>query len=69
VRGLAAAQAGRLVTFSVKPRHANTCYGYIQRGEPIRGIEGVFAVDHFVEKPDHATAQHFADSGTFFWNS
>jgi mannose-1-phosphate guanylyltransferase/mannose-6-phosphate isomerase len=69
MRGLAAAQAGRLVTFGVKPSHADTGYGYIQSGEPVEGIEGVFTVDRFFEKPDHATAQRFVDSGTFFWNS
>lgn len=69
MRGLAAAQAGRLVTFGVKPSRADTGYGYIQSGEPVDGIKGVYSVDRFVEKPDHATAQRFVDSGTFFWNS
>ncbi len=69
MRGIAAAQAGRLVTFGVKPSRAETGYGYIQSGEPVEGVEGVFSVDRFVEKPDHATAQRFVDSGTFFWNS
>jgi mannose-1-phosphate guanylyltransferase / mannose-6-phosphate isomerase len=69
MRGLAAAQAGRLVTFGVKPSRADTGYGYIQSGEPVDGADGVFAVDRFVEKPDRATAQRFVDSGAFFWNS
>jgi mannose-1-phosphate guanylyltransferase/mannose-6-phosphate isomerase len=69
MRGLAAAQEGRLVTFGVKPNRADTGYGYIQSGEPVDGADGVFSVDRFVEKPDHATAQRFVDSGAFFWNS
>jgi mannose-1-phosphate guanylyltransferase/mannose-6-phosphate isomerase len=69
MRGLGAAQAGRLVTFGVKPSRADTGYGYIQSGEPVEGVEGVFSVDRFVEKPDYDTAQRFVDSGTFFWNS
>ncbi len=69
MRGLAAAQDGRLVTFGVKPGRADTGYGYIQSGEPIAGAPGVFSVDRFVEKPDRATAQRFVDSGAFFWNS
>jgi mannose-1-phosphate guanylyltransferase / mannose-6-phosphate isomerase len=69
MRGLAAAQAGRLVTFGVKPTRADTGYGYIQSGEPVDGMEAVYSVDRFVEKPDRATAQRFVDSGTFFWNS
>jgi mannose-1-phosphate guanylyltransferase/mannose-6-phosphate isomerase len=69
MRGLAAAQAGRLVTFGVKPSRADTGYGYIQSGAPVDGIEAVYSVDRFVEKPDLETAQRFVDSGTFFWNS
>jgi mannose-1-phosphate guanylyltransferase/mannose-6-phosphate isomerase len=69
MRGLAAAQDGRLVTFGVKPSRADTGYGYIQSGEPVAGTEGVFSVDRFVEKPDAETAKRFVESGAFFWNS
>jgi mannose-1-phosphate guanylyltransferase/mannose-6-phosphate isomerase len=68
MRGLAAAQEGRLVTFGIKPARPDTGYGYIQSGDAL-GNEGVFTVDRFVEKPDRDTAQRFVDSGTFFWNS
>jgi mannose-1-phosphate guanylyltransferase/mannose-6-phosphate isomerase len=70
MRGLAAAQAGRLVTFGIKPSRPDTGYGYIQASDPLDGIDdGVLDVDRFVEKPDSATAQRFLDSGTFYWNS
>lgn len=70
MRGLAAAQAGRLVTFGIKPNQPETGYGYIQASDPLEGIDdGVLGVDRFVEKPDRATAQRFIDSGTFYWNS
>jgi mannose-1-phosphate guanylyltransferase/mannose-6-phosphate isomerase len=69
MRGLIAAQDGRLVTFGIKPGRADTGYGYIQSGEPLGSLDGVFAVDRFVEKPDRETAQRFVDSGAFFWNS
>lgn len=69
MRGLAAAQSGRLVTFGIKPSRADTGYGYIQSADPIDGTDGVFSVDRFVEKPDSATAQRFVNSGAFFWNS
>ena len=69
MRGLAAAQEGRLVTFGIKPVRPDTGYGYIQRGEALAGGDGVFTVDRFVEKPDRETAQRFVDSGAFFWNS
>src|SRR4051795_9708201 len=48
--GLVAAEAGRIVTFGVKPERAATEYGYISPGEPIAGE--VRAVAKFVEKPD-----------------
>jgi len=67
MRGLAAAQEGRLVTFGIKPARPDTGYGYIQSGEALG--DGVFGVDRFVEKPDRETAQRFLDSGAFFWNS
>ena len=69
MRGLAAAQEGRLVTFGIKPVRPDTGYGYIQSGDALEGGEGVFGVDRFVEKPDRETAQRFVDSGAFFWNS
>jgi mannose-1-phosphate guanylyltransferase/mannose-6-phosphate isomerase len=69
MRGLAAAQDGRLVTFGIKPVRPDTGYGYIQSGEQLAGGDGVFTVDRFVEKPDRETAQRFIDSGAFFWNS
>jgi mannose-1-phosphate guanylyltransferase/mannose-6-phosphate isomerase len=69
MRGLAAAQEGRLVTFGIKPARADTGYGYIQSGEALDGADGVFSVDRFVEKPDRDTAKRFVDSGAFFWNS
>ena len=69
MRGLGAAQEGRLVTFGIKPSRPDTGYGYIQSGDPVEGATGTFAVDRFVEKPDRTTAQRFVDSGAFFWNS
>ena len=69
MRGLAAAQEGRLVTFGIKPVRPDTGYGYIQSGQALDGSDGVFTVDRFVEKPDRETAQRFVDSGAFFWNS
>jgi mannose-1-phosphate guanylyltransferase / mannose-6-phosphate isomerase len=64
--GLAAAEAGRIVTFGVKPERAATDYGYINPGEIISGQ--VRAVAKFVEKPDSATAATYVKAG-YFWNS
>lgn len=69
MRGLAAAQAGRMVLFGIKPSRPDTGYGYIHGGAPLAGTDGVLAVNRFVEKPDRAVAQDFLADGRFFWNS
>jgi mannose-1-phosphate guanylyltransferase/mannose-6-phosphate isomerase len=68
-RAIPAAHGGQLVTFGIRPDRADTGYGYIQTGAPVDGMDGVFSVDRFVEKPDPAKAQRFVDSGAFLWNS
>jgi mannose-1-phosphate guanylyltransferase/mannose-6-phosphate isomerase len=63
---LPAAEAGKLVTFGIVPRKAETGYGYIRRG----AAEGpVYRIAQFVEKPDEARASQFVASGEYFWNS
>jgi mannose-1-phosphate guanylyltransferase/mannose-6-phosphate isomerase len=69
MQGLAAAQAGRLVTFGIKPTRPDTGYGYIQAGSALAEADGVQAVDRFVEKPDRATAERFLVNKAFYWNS
>ena len=64
--GLAAAEAGHIVTFGVQPERAATEYGYINPGEVISGK--VRAVAKFVEKPDPATAARYVEAG-YLWNS
>ncbi|MGY5449840.1 mannose-1-phosphate guanylyltransferase/mannose-6-phosphate isomerase [Agarivorans sp. MS3-6] len=60
------AQNGKMVTFGIVPRHPETGYGYIKRGqETTHG----FNVDQFVEKPDAKTAQSYLDNGNYYWNS
>lgn len=61
-----AAQAGRIVTFGVKPTRPATEYGYIRPAKPLQ--DAVFAVERFVEKPDIATAQQYVADG-YLWNS
>ncbi|WP_070885295.1 mannose-1-phosphate guanylyltransferase/mannose-6-phosphate isomerase [Pseudomonas sp. D1-3] len=61
------AQAGKLVTFGIVPTHAETGYGYLQKGAAAG--EGGFAVKQFVEKPDSETAERYLASGEHFWNS
>jgi mannose-1-phosphate guanylyltransferase/mannose-6-phosphate isomerase len=65
--GRAAAEAGHIVTFGIKPSEPKTSYGYILPGEPI-GETGVHKVARFVEKPDAATAGRYMAEG-YLWNS
>lgn len=65
-QGLAAAEAGRIVTFGVKPERPATEYGYISPGEVITG--DVREVARFVEKPNATTAADYVSSG-YLWNS
>jgi mannose-1-phosphate guanylyltransferase len=62
------ASADKLVTFGVIPQHAETGYGYIQRGDSLAGGEG-YNVARFVEKPDSSTAEQYLASGEYYWNS
>ncbi len=65
----AAARAGRIVTFGMRPTAPETGYGYISVGAPLDGLPGVHAVAGFVEKPDSARAADLLASGTHLWNS
>jgi mannose-1-phosphate guanylyltransferase/mannose-6-phosphate isomerase len=67
VAGRAGAEAGRIVTFGIKPTEPKTSYGYILPGEVIGGGK-VRAVKSFVEKPDLATAERYLREG-YLWNS
>jgi len=68
-RAAVAATDGCLVTFGIHPERAETGYGYIERGKPLSGADGVHKVRRFVEKPDAATAERYVAAGDFFWNS
>jgi len=65
-QGLVAADAGRIVTFGVRPERAAVEYGYISPGEPVSG--DVRTVAKFVEKPDPVTAAQYVKAG-YLWNS
>lgn len=68
-RATAAAQAGHIATFGMRPTAPETGYGYIEAGAPVAGLEGVSTIARFVEKPDAATAAGFLADGRHLWNS
>jgi len=74
--GMAAAEAGQLVTFGIVPTAPETGYGYIEAAQPLTQTTPADAsatapvpIARFVEKPDRATAEQFLASGRFTWNS
>lgn len=68
LKAAAAIAKDHIVTLGIRPRRAETGYGYIEAGSPISGSSG-YRVARFVEKPDAATAARFLEAGTFFWNA
>jgi mannose-1-phosphate guanylyltransferase/mannose-6-phosphate isomerase len=65
----AAARAGRVVTFGMRPTAAESGYGYIELGAPLDDAPGAFAVARFIEKPDPATAARLVGDQRHLWNS
>ncbi len=65
----AAARAGHVATFGMKPTAPETGFGYIERGAALPAIAGAYAVGQFLEKPDAARAVEFVASGRHLWNS
>src|SRR5690606_20838720 len=59
------AAEGWLVAFGITPDAPETGFGYIRRGAP---LDGGFAVEKFVEKPDRETAERFLADGGYSWN-
>ena len=64
----AAAKAGSIVTFGIKPGRPETGYGYIKKGGAL-GKGGVCKVEKFAEKPDLKTAEKYLKDGSYYWNS
>lgn len=59
-----------LVTLSIYPSRPDTGYGYIQFDPDTEAFdERVKTVKTFTEKPNHELAEHFIESGEFYWNS
>ncbi|WP_278362864.1 mannose-1-phosphate guanylyltransferase/mannose-6-phosphate isomerase [Acinetobacter schindleri] len=68
--GLAAAEAGQLVTFGIVPTAPETGYGYIKAQQKIEQSElKSYPVTEFVEKPNRVTAEQYVADGSYLWNS
>jgi len=66
-QGRAAAEAGRIVTFGIRPTAPETGYGWLQLA-PGAGT-GPQPLVRFVEKPKADAAQIMLDAGNYLWNA
>lgn len=66
--GLPRAEAGRIVTFGIRPDRAETGYGWLELSAPPEGGAPQPLV-RFVEKPDAARAGDMLADGRYLWNA
>ncbi|MGB9771054.1 MAG: mannose-1-phosphate guanylyltransferase [Candidatus Kapaibacteriota bacterium] len=60
----------KIATIGIVPSRPETAFGYIEvSNESVHPDNLVFDVKAFKEKPDLTTAQHYVESGNYFWNS
>lgn len=65
------AETDAIVTLGMKPTRPETGYGYIQADLSTASARNkeIYRVDHFREKPDLETAEHYIRQNNFFWNA
>jgi mannose-1-phosphate guanylyltransferase len=56
-----------LLTFGIRPTHAETNFGYLERGAML--AERLHRVARFTEKPDRARAEAWRAGGAHLWNA
>jgi mannose-1-phosphate guanylyltransferase len=66
-KAISAAEQGDIVTFGIKPNGPETGFGYIELKEETD--KGIYAVEHFTEKPDKELANSYFEAGNYVWNS
>ncbi|MEM9778585.1 MAG: sugar phosphate nucleotidyltransferase, partial [Pseudomonadota bacterium] len=70
IRAMApAAAAGRIITFGITPRYAESGFGYITDGGPVAAFPGLREVAQFVEKPPVPQAKALVEGGNAYWAS
>lgn len=60
------AEAGAIVTLGARPTSPETGFGYIRA--TVQEEPGGLVIEKFVEKPHLELAQHYVDSGEYWWN-
>lgn len=66
-----AAETDAIVTLGIKPRYAETGYGYIRAdlSYPSSRQSNIFRVDAFKEKPNKDLAEEYVKEQNYLWNS
>ena len=64
-----AAEDGYIITYGIKPRFAETGFGYIVDDGPIVSHNGLRKVERFVEKPPARKARQLVESDIAYWAS
>ena len=67
--GLTHVQNGKMVTFSIRPTHPETGYGYLELSTDPLDTHGTSDLKNFVEKPNMENAKQMLASGNFLWNA
>lgn len=68
--GVSGAREGQLVTFGIRPTHAETGYGYLELTESLDDYAPrLLALSQFIEKPDMARAAEMVAAGNYLWNA
>lgn len=60
-------QNQNIVTIGITPHFPHTGFGYIEKGEMVRGE--AFKVSRFKEKPHFELAKEYIKSGNYLWNA
>lgn len=60
---------GKIVTFGIKPTHAETGYGYLQLSKNSLDLFGTSDLISFVEKPEASAAERMISAGNYLWNA
>ncbi len=66
--GKASRQRSEIVLIGIEPTYPATGFGYIERDGAVEGLDGVFRVQSFKEKPDFETATQYVANGNYLWN-
>ncbi|MCL4141851.1 UNVERIFIED_CONTAM: hypothetical protein GTU68_048090, partial [Idotea baltica] len=68
--GVAAAEAGQIITFGIQPTRPETGYGWLELETPPQSDALVsMPLVRFVEKPDAARADEMLATGRYLWNA